>query len=91
MIVNTLIAMAALAIVYSLACRANLMDDRTHHDVRAAFTSQATSALAVTLFAFAKPDWLEMAMAWFVLSVLWVQWVTARHWSNGQPQVFRGK
>lgn len=91
MIVNTLVAAASMAIVYSLACRANLMDKDTHNDVRAAFTSQAMSSLAVAMFCFAHTDWLEYAVAWFVLSVLWVQWVTARHWSKGQPQVFRSR
>ena len=86
---HTIIALAALAIVYSLACRANLMDSRTRHGVRAAFTSQAMASLALAMASVIRQDWIDGAMAWFVVSVLWVLWVTAKHWAFGQPHIFR--
>ena len=89
MTIHTIIALAALAIIYSLACRANLMDANTRFDVRAAFTSQATASMALAMTSTMRQDWLDAAMAWFVVSVLWVLWVTAKHWASGQPHIFR--
>lgn len=88
-ITNVLLIQAlAMCMVVSIVCRAVKMNPRTAESVRWAMVSQGGAAFFLAVVPFGHPDWLEWLVAAFFAATLWVQLVTARYWSRGQPKSF---
>ena len=81
--------LACLALLYTVFCRAVRCDHTTYAAVRIAFQALGTVA---SLGIVAPLMWPRVPSWWGVLlllSIVLVQTVTARYWSDGPPTQFR--